>query len=63
MLDVMEMECIRNVCGVTRIDRGIEEVWHRVGVREKISDGVDRKVLKRFRHVELRSGSGRLKEC
>ena len=46
-LDVMEMRCLRSMCGVTRLDRLRNEVVRkRVGVDEKLSERVDRKVLK-----------------
>ena len=59
-LDVAEMNCLRNMCGVTRWDRWRNEfVRGRVGVQEPLSKRVDRKVLKWFGHVE-RMGSERL---
>ena len=41
-------------CGVTRMDDRVrnEVVRERVGVPEKLSGRVDRKVLKWFEHVE-----------
>ena len=52
-LGVIEMKCIRKVCGVTRMDRvRNEKMSRRVGVREERSDGVDRKVLRFFVHEE-----------
>jgi len=50
-LDVMEMNCLRSMCGVTRMDRLRNEIRGRVGVREKISERVDREMLKWFGHV------------
>ena len=59
-LDVAEMNCLRNMCGVTRWDRWRNEVVReRVGVPEALSKRVDRKVLKWFGHVE-RMGNERL---
>ena len=59
-LDVAEMNCLRSICGVTRRDRVRNEVVRqRVGVHEKLSKRIDRKVLKWFGHVE-RMGSERL---
>ena len=44
-LDVMEMRCLRSMCGMTRMDRLRNEVVReRVGVEEKLSERVDRKV-------------------
>ena len=54
------MKCLRSMCGVTRMDRVRNEVVReRVGVPEKLSKRVDRKVLKWFGHVE-RMGSERM---
>ena len=59
-LDVSEMKCLRSICGVSRLDRLRNDVVReRVGVPEKLSNRVDRKVLKWFGHVE-RMGSERL---
>jgi len=59
-LDVSEMQCLRSMCGVTRWNRLRNVVVReRVGVREKLSKTVDRKVLKWFGHVE-RLGDERL---
>ena len=47
----MEMKCLRALYGVTRINTWRnDEVKRRVGVREKVSDKVKRKVLKCLRH-------------
>jgi len=52
-LDVAEMKCLRSMCGVTRMDRVRNEVVRgRVGVPEKLSKKVDRKVLKWLGRVE-----------
>ena len=59
-LDVSEMQCLRNMCGVTRWNRLRNvAVRERVGVKEELSKRVDRKVLKWFGHVE-RMGDERL---
>ena len=59
-MDVSEMQCLRSMCGVTRWNRMRNVVVReRVGVTEKMSKRVDRKVLKWFRHVE-RMGDERL---
>ena len=58
-LDVAEMKCLRTMCGVKRMDRVRNEaVRVRVGVPEKMSKRVGRKV-KWFGHVE-RMGSERM---
>jgi len=40
-LDVIEMNCLRRMCGVTRTD----EMRRKGGTREKLSDRVEGKVL------------------
>ena len=52
-LDVMEMKCLRSMCGVTRRDRvRNEEVHRRVGVHGTLSERMDKRVLSWFGHVE-----------
>ena len=49
----MEMNCLRNMCGVTRRDRvRNEEVRERVGVDIALADRVEERVLSWFGHVE-----------
>ena len=49
-LDAMETKCLRSMCGVTRMDRWMnEEVRCRVGVTKITSERVDGTVLKYFR--------------
>ena len=56
-LNVMEMNCLRNMCGVTRRDRvRNEEVRERVGVDIALADRVEERVLSWFGHVERMSG-------
>ena len=51
-LDVIEVKCLWNICRMNWMYRvGNEEVRCIVGVREKVSGRVDRKVLKCFRQV------------
>ena len=53
----MEMNCLRNMCGVTRRDRvRNEEVRERVGVDIALADRVEERVLSWFGHVERMSG-------
>ena len=48
---------LRKMYGLTELNIWMkEEVRHRVGVREKLSDRVNRKFFKRFRHVERMHG-------
>merc|ERR1712121_444092 len=59
-LDVSEMQCLRNMCGVTRWNRLRNvAVRERVGVKENMCERVDKKVLKWFGHFE-RMGDERL---
>ena len=52
-LDVMEMKCLRSMCGVTVRDRiRNEEIRRRVGVQINMSGRVERCVLRWFGHVE-----------
>ena len=48
-LDVMEIKCLRSICGTTKTDEvKNEEVRRRGDVREKISDRVNRKGFEYF---------------
>ena len=52
-LDVMEMKCLRSMCGVNRRDRvRNEEVRRRVGIQETLSERMDRRVLSWYGHIE-----------
>ena len=52
-VNVLEMSCLRSMCGVTRWDRvRNEEIRRSVGVEASLSDRVDRCVLRWFGHVE-----------
>ena len=52
-LDVMEMKCLRSMCGVTIRDRiRNEEIRRRVGVQINMAGRVERCVLRWFGHVE-----------
>ena len=53
-LDGMEIKFLRSMCDVTRNYRWKnEEVRHRIGVRKRMCDTADRKVLKQFGRSEL----------
>ena len=53
----MEINCLRNMCRVTRRDLVCnEEVRRRVSVDRKLLDRVDERVLSWFGHVERMSG-------
>ena len=52
-LDVMEMKCLRSMCGVNRRDRvRNEEVRRRVGIQETLSERMDRRVPSWYGHIE-----------
>ena len=56
-LNVMEMNCLRNMCGVSRREHVTnEEVRRRVGLDRTLADRADEKVLSWFGHVERMSG-------
>ena len=55
-LDVMEMNCLRSMCGVTRRDRvRNEEVRRRVGVKRSLSERAEERSLSWFGHLERMS--------
>ena len=59
-LNVMEMRCLRSMCGVTRMDRvRNEEVRRRTGVVRDLAGRAEQCVLRWFGHVE-RMEEGRL---
>ena len=52
-LNVMEMRCLRSMCGVTRYDRvRNEDVRRRTGVVQELSVKAEKKVLNWFGHME-----------
>ena len=56
-LDVMEMKCLRSMCGVTRWDRlRNEEIRRRSGVLLELSNRAEQKGLRWFGHVERTDG-------
>ena len=63
-LDLIEVECAQSLCKVTRMSRlRIEVVRSRVGMVNKMSLRVDRKVLKWLKNVEGINEERWLKEC
>ena len=59
-LDVLEMRCLRSMCGVTRWDRlRNEEVRRRTGVLLELSNRAEQRGLRWFGHVE-RMDEGRM---
>ncbi len=52
-LNVMEMRCLRSICGVTRMDRvRNDEVRRRTGAVKELADRAEQGVLRWFGHVE-----------
>ena len=52
-LVIMRMKCLRSTCDVIRLNAmSNNEVTPRVYVKQKISNSMDRNVLKWFRHIE-----------
>ncbi len=52
-LNVMEMRCLRSMCGVTQMDRvRNEEVRRRTGVVKKLAERAEQGVLRWCGHVE-----------
>ena len=56
-LNAREMKCSGSLCGLTRMDRWRNGgVMHRVCVRGKVSDRVDRNVLEAFGQADRMKG-------
>ena len=56
-LDVMEMKCLRSMCGVTRRDRFENvEIRRRVGIDRPLRVRVEERVLSWFGHMERMNG-------
>ena len=52
-LNVMEMRCLRSMCGVTRMDRvRNEEVRRRTGVLQEMSERAEKRLLQWYGHME-----------
>ena len=59
-LNVMEMNCLRSMCGVNRRDRvRNEDIRQRVGICHELAERVDMKVLSWYGHV-MRMNESRL---
>ena len=53
-VNVFEMQCLRSLVGVSRMDRvRNEEVSRRVGIKMELSGRTDQRVLRCFGHVEI----------
>ena len=62
-LNVFEMECLRSMTGVSRLDRVRNEVVRaRTGVRRELAARVDMNVLRWFGHVERMDNERLLKK-
>ena len=52
-MNVLEMKCLRNLVGVSRLDRvRNEEVRRRAGIERELASRADQRVLRWFGHVE-----------
>ena len=52
-VNVLEMKCLRNLVGVTCINRvRNEEVCRRAGIERELASRADQRVLRWFGHVE-----------
>ena len=52
-VNVLEMNCLRSLVGVSRMDRvWNEEVRRRARIERELASGADQRVLRWFRHVE-----------
>ena len=52
-MNVLEMKCLRNLVGVSRMDRvRNEEVRSRAGIERELASKADQRVLRWFGHVE-----------
>ena len=52
-VNVLEMECLRNLVGVSRMDRvWNEEVCRRTGIERELVNRAGQRVLRWFGHVE-----------
>ena len=52
-VNVLKINCLRSLVGVSRMDRvGNEEVRRRAGIERELASRVDQRVLRWFGHVE-----------
>ena len=52
-VSVLEMKCLRNLAGVSRMNRvGNEEVRRRAGIERELASRADQRVLRWFGYVE-----------
>ncbi len=52
ILNVMEMKCLRSMCGVTRMDRVRNNEVRRTGIVKGLAERAEQGVLQWFGHVE-----------
>ena len=53
-VNVLETKCLRNLVGVSRMDRvRNEEVRRRAGIERELANRADQTVLRWFGHVEI----------
>ena len=52
-MNVLEVKCLRNLVGVSRMDRvRNEEVHRRAGIKKELASRADQRVLRWFGHEE-----------
>ena len=52
-VNVLEMECLKNLVGVSRMDRvRNEDVRRSAGIERKLASRADQRILRWFRHVQ-----------
>ena len=52
-MNVLQMKCLRNLVGVSRMDKvRNEEVRSRAGIEKELASRADQRVLRWFGHVE-----------
>ena len=51
-MEAVEMNCLRNICGLRRFDRVVNVEIRRCGKNVSVSQRIDQGVLKWFGHVE-----------
>ena len=51
-MEAVEMDCLRNICGLKRIDRVPNVEIRRCGKNVSVSQRIDQGVLRWFGHVE-----------
>ena len=52
-MEAVEMKCLRNICGLRRIDRiSCEEIRGKCRKKTSVIEGMDQSILRWFCHIE-----------